>query len=77
MNSAINNFIFKRDTSTAMSRHRKKHVVLKSKGPHIGLYVKIGNKHKWVCWTSKFERHLLNGLGVKMLHKRSSKKTIN
>ncbi len=73
MSSAINKFIFKLDNSPAMSRHQEKHVVLTSKGPHIGLYVKTKNKRIWVCWTSKFERHLLNDLGVKTPRKRRYK----
>jgi hypothetical protein len=73
MTSPISKFIFKLDNSPVMSRHRKKHVVLKNKGPHIGLYVKTNNNHKWVCWTSKFERHLLNDLGVKTPRKRRYK----
>jgi len=74
MSSSISKFIFKLDSSPVMLRHRKKHVVLKKKGPHIGLYVKTDNNYEWICWTSKFEQHLLNDLGVKTSHKRPSKK---
>jgi hypothetical protein len=69
MNSIKSSLIKKLDNSPAMSKYQNKHAFLKSKGPHIGLYVKANNEHKWVFWISKFERYLLNDLDVKMLHK--------
>jgi len=73
MSSPISKFIFKLESSPVMLRYPKKHVVLKKKGPHIGLYVKINNNYKWVCWTNKFEQHLLNDLGVKTPQKQRYK----
>ena len=66
MNSTINNLAIKLDSSLVMSKYQKKNVVLKRKGPHIGLYVKDNNKHIWVCWTNKSEQILLKDLGVKI-----------
>lgn len=65
----VSKFIFKIDSSGVMRKHQKKHVFIKRKGPHIGLYVKIKkNKYKWVCWVNKFEQYLLKGLGVSFVN---------
>jgi len=73
MNIVISKFISKIDNSTTTAKHQNKPVVLKIKGPHIGLYVKTNNKYIWVCWVNKSKQRLLSEMGVKTPRKQRYK----